>query len=224
MPVINVVLNEIDHQRLEAEHEALKKAWAKLGHSTLPPTFAAWLGTRISQQTGGHEVDNPMGDVRLFNAIEKLITSLPIHGFQLAHTTATEVPTANSATASSTSLASAMVKDFKLQPHYTKRLQELFLHYLKTPKEIADAAHVGITNRAYGALTEAQRRLTARTSASIERLGADRAIGRIEGATAMLVSLDVMNTTTAKKHTSAFKIHARTLKKTGWVKKMFGEG
>jgi len=220
MPVINVVLNEIDHQRLEQEHEVLTAAWARLGHSTQPPTFAAWLGMRLSQQTGGQTDGEPLGDVRLFNAIEKLVTSLPVHGFQLAYTAPSDALPATSSHA----LASAMVENFKLQPHYAKRLQELFFHYLKTPKEIADAAHVGITNRAYGALTEAQRQLTARTTASIERLGADRAIGRIEGATAMLVSLDVMNTTTAKKHTSAFKAQARAAKKPGWVGKIFGEG
>ena len=219
MPVINVVLNEIDCQHLEQEHDALKAAWETLRHSTPPPTFAAWLGTRLSTQVGAQADGESLGDVRLFNAIEKLITSLPVYGFQLAHTAPSETPPATSADA----LANAMVDNFKLQPHYAKRFQELFAHYLKTPKEIADAAHVGITNRAYGALTEAQRRLTARTTASIERLGADRAIGRIEGATAMLVSLDVMNTTTANKYTSDFKAQARATKKTGWVGKMFGE-
>lgn len=219
MAVINVVLNEIDHQRLEQEHEELKTAWAKLGYSTQPPTFAAWLGTRMAQSTVTQNDNEALGDMRLFNAIESLVTSFPLHGFRLAHTAPPETAVASSCL----SLSNAIVENFQLQPHYKKRLQELFVHYVKTPKEIADVAQVGITNRAYGALTEAQRRLTARTAAAIERIGVERAIGRIEGATAMLVSLGVMNATIAKQHTGAFKIQARATKKTGWVGKIFGD-
>ena len=116
-----------------------------------------------------------------------------------------------------------MVEDFALQPHYAKRLYELFAHYLKSAREIADAAQVGITNRAYGALTETHRKLTERTGGAIARLGAEKAIGRVEGATAMLVGLEVMDRATAKKRTSAFTAQARAVRKSGWVGKMFGE-
>jgi len=219
MPVINIALNDTDYQRLEKEHEAIRAAWPTHNPAMPPPTFAVWLGARLSEQGSNLEAVDSLADVRLFNAVEKLVTSLPAHGFQLAHVAPAETAPATSAQL----LANAMVHHFSLQQHYIKRFQELFTHYLKTPKEIADTAHVGITNRAYGALTEAQRSLTAQTTAAIPRLGADRAIGRIEGATAMLVSLEVMNPATAKQHTSAFKAEARAQKKSGWVGKMFGE-
>ena len=218
MPVIQVVLNELDHQRLEQAHGAVVKSWPQLGHRTQPPTFAAWMGGQLAQ-TGTESDDALLGDIRVFSAIERLVTSLPQHGFHLAHTAVAEVDPQRSCE----SLAKAIVDDFKLGPHYAKRLQELFAHYLKGAREIADTAQVGITNRAYGALTEAHRKLTERTGGAIARLGADKAIGRVEGATAMLVGLEVMDRATAKKRTSAFSAQARAVRKSGWVGKMFGE-
>lgn len=219
MPVINVVVSEVDHHYLEQEHADLVNAWARLGHQSQPPTFAKWLGSRLKPSALVPQEDAVFSDVRLFNGIEKLITSLPQHGFHLAHTaTGSADPTA-----SSSALARAIVNDFQLQPQYAKRLQELFVHYLKSAREIADTAQVGITNRAYGALTEAHRQLTERTTDSIAKLGAEQAIGRIEGATAILVSVDVMDRSSAKKRTSAFKVQARAIKKAGWVRKIFGQ-
>ncbi|MBC7413721.1 MAG: hypothetical protein H7327_02165 [Herminiimonas sp.] len=48
MPVINVVISEVDHQQLEQEHADLVSAWPRLGHQSLPPTFAKWLGMRLA--------------------------------------------------------------------------------------------------------------------------------------------------------------------------------
>ena len=218
MPVIEVVLNELDHQRLQQAHAAVVETWPQLGHKTQPPTFATWLGSQLA--AGATQSDETsLGDIRVFNAIERLVTSLPQHGFHLAHTAVADSEPQRSCE----SLAKAIVEDFKLGPHYAKRLQELFAHYLKGAREIADAAQVGITNRAYGALTEAHRKLTERTGSAIARLGADKAIGRVEGATAMLVGLEVMDRATAKKRTSAFSAQAHAVRKSGWVGKMFGE-
>ena len=219
MPVINVVLNELDHHRLEQEYAALTAAWPRLGNKTNPPTFAVWLGSRAAQDGSVPRAETALGDIQVFNAIERLITILPQHGFNLAHTATPEIDPNRS----SQTLAQAMVDEFSLQPQYAKRLQELFAHYLKNAKEIADAAHVGITNRTYGALTEVHRQLTERTRDAIAKLGVDKAIGRVEGATAILVGLEVMDRSTAKKRTSAFKAEARASRKPGWVGKMFGE-
>ena len=200
MPVIEVVLNELDHQRLQQAHAAVVESRPQLGHKTQPPTFATWLGGQLA--AGATQSDETsLGDIRVFNAIERLVTSLPQHGFHLAHTAVADSEPQRSCE----SLAKAIVEDFKLGPHYAKRFQELFAHYLKSAREIADAAQVGITNRAYGALTEAHRKLTERTGSAIARLGADKAIGRVEGATAMLVGIEVMDRATAKKRTSAFR-------------------
>lgn len=194
-------------------------AWSKLGNKGLPPTFAQWLGGRTVGERGAASDAEAMDDIRVFNAIERLVTILPQHGFNLAYT----VPSGADPALSALGLGSALVSDFQLQPQYAKRLQELFMHYLKNAREIADAAQIGITNRAYGALTEAHRQLTARTSKATASLGADKAIGRIEGATAMLVSLDVMDRATAKKRTSAFKTEARAVRKPGLLGRMFGD-
>lgn len=219
MPIISVVVSETDHHHLEQEYAALLSAVPSPGQPPAPSTFAAWLGTRLMQVEHGTSDTVSASDIHVFNAVEKLITSLPQHGFQLAHTAPAETVPATSSYA----LAEAMVNAFRLQPQYLKRLQELFAHYLKSPKEIADTAQVGVTNRAYGALTEAHRRLTKRTADAVVRLGADKAIGRVEGATAILVSLDVMDTVTAQKRTREFKAQAQAVKKTGWVGKIFGE-
>ena len=195
MPVINVVVSEIDHHHLGQEHADLVSAWARLGHQNQPPTFAQWLGGRLKPSALAPQEDAGFSDVRLFNGIEKLVTSLPQHGFHVAHTGTGETDP----TASSNALARAIVDHFQLQSQYAKRLQELFVHYLKSAREIADTAQVGITNRAYGAFTEAHRQLTQRTTGSIGKLGAEQAIGGIEGATAILASVDVMDRLNAKK-------------------------
>jgi hypothetical protein len=222
MPVLQVVINEIDHQRLEQEHATLVDAWPSLGNTGLAPTFAQWLGTRAAGEAGpdGLVAREPdLDDVRLFNAIERLVSILPQHGFNLAHTT----PAGTDPERCALDLSQAIVADFQLPPQYGKRLQELFMHYLKTAREIADIAQIGITNRAYGALTEAHRKLTERTILATATLGTDKAIGRVEGATAILVSLDVMDRATAKKRTSAFKAEARALRKPGLLGRMFSD-
>jgi hypothetical protein len=219
MPVINVLLSEIDHDSLEEEHAALVAQWPRLGHKGLPPTFAQWLGKRLMINAKTEVDDLALGDIRVFNAIEKLVTSLPQHGFNLAYTAPASIDSSSAAQA----LAQSIVGHVALQPQYAKRLQELFMHYLKNAKEIADTAQVGITNRAYGALTEAHRQLTERTSEAVAKLGVDKAIGRVEGATAILVGMEVMDRATAKKRTSAFKAVARANSRPGWVGRMFGD-
>ncbi|GAC1423586.1 MAG: hypothetical protein NVSMB6_24800 [Burkholderiaceae bacterium] len=219
MPVINIVLSEQDHQQLERQYATLVSDWPRLEDARTPPAFLDWLCTRVVTDAQAQAHYAALSDIRVFNAIEKLVTNLPRYGFHLAHTALQNVPPETSAQ----KLAEAMVDDLTLQSNYAKRLQDLFRHYLKSAKEIADVAQVGITNRAYGALTEAHRRLLERTTGAISKLGAEKAIGRVEGATAILVGLDVMDRGTAKKRTTAFKAEANAVRKTGWVGRMFRE-
>lgn len=218
MSVISVVINETDHHRLEKEHAAVVEAWPSLGHKTLAPTFAHWIGTRLVRENDGVVEDGTVGEMRVFNAIEKLIVGLAQNGFNLAYT-----GTENGEERCSKELAEILVQDFQLEPQYTKRLTELFRNYLKNAKEVADDGNVGITNKAYGALTEAYRQLSERTTEAIPKLGVEKAIGRVEGATAILVGIEMMDRATAKKRTSAFKAKARSLAKRGWIGKIFGE-
>jgi hypothetical protein len=55
--------------------------------------------------------------------------------------------------------------------------------------------------------------LADRTDKSTERIGEERAIGRVEGAIAILVNMHVMDRHAAKEKTEAFKAQARNPKK-----------
>ena len=214
MPIINIVLSETEHSQLLQEHAAAISAWHAQGNPGAAPTFVHWISERMIH---GNQ-DASVNDMRLFSAIEKLVTSFPQHDINLAHTalpgTAPDNP--------SQLLAQTLVDCFDLQPHYVRRLQELFVHYLKNSQEIADIAQIGVTNRAASALTEIHRQFVGRTNSALARLGADKAIGRIEGATAILVGLNVMDRDTAKKYTADFKSQTQVLKKkSGWVSRIF---
>lgn len=218
MSVIDVVLSEESHKKLREEYESMAATWSRLGKQSLPPTFEQWVGLRAAENEKGSMSNAELDDMLVFQAIERLVTSLQPHGFGLAHV----ARNGDAPEQSAFSLAELLLNDFKLQPQYRKRLQDLFEHYVKGPKEIADMAQVGLTNRAYGALTEAYRLLCDRAAKSANHLDAERAIGRVEGAAAILVSLDAMDRDIAQKKTDKFKREMRSKPKPGWVGKVFG--
>jgi hypothetical protein len=216
MAVIEIVLNETDHTRLQGEYNKMCETWSRMGRGSLPPTFEQWLGVRTA------EADEPtaaadLDDMRLFSAIERLVTSLPQHGFSLAHVTKQGVARSDA----TRGLAEMLVRDFKLQSQYAKRIEDLFEHYAKEAREVADQAQLVITNRTFGALNEAYRQLAERTETSIQKLGPDRAIGRVEGAAAILVGMEVMSRESAREKTKDFKIMARSAPKGKWTDKIF---
>jgi hypothetical protein len=208
MPVINVSLSEDEYNKLQEEH---KKAVARARHdlTALPATFEEWIVARAAIGSDAAPGIGGLDDLRAFNAIEKLITSLGLHGFGLAHLGKHDGVAADSAR----ELAETIVRDLGLSQQQLKRIQELVEYYSKGAKEVADAAHVGITNRAYGALHEAYRDLADRADRSVDRIGEERAIGRIEGAIAILVNVHVMDRQAAKEKTEAFKALARNPRK-----------
>lgn len=208
MPSINIVLNDDDYNKLQEDYKRMTAALPKRGLSALPPTFEEWLARRVTEEhntatTGG------LDDVRAFNAIEKLITSLRSHDFGLAHLGRHGV----SSTGSAQQLAESLVRNLNLSQQQMKRIQELIEYYSKGAKETADLAHVGVTNRAYGALHEAYRELVDRTEKAVDRLGEERATGRVEGAIAILVNMHVMDRQIAKEKAEAFRLQAHNLKK-----------
>lgn len=217
MSVVSIVLSEEDHAQLEDGYRKMTVTWQQLGHKTLPPTFEQWLGQRTVAVDAALP-DAELDDMRIFNAIEKLVTGLHQHGFGLAHIGKQGLAPLQAAS----DMAHMIVSELGLQPHYAKRIQDLFEHYLKSGKEIADAAQVGVTNRAYGALHEALRQLIERTENAAPHLGNERAIGRVEGAAAILVSLDAMERDSAKKKTADFKARMRTAARPTWMEKVFG--
>jgi len=217
MAVIEIELSDDDHQRLHDEYNKMCETWSHLGDSGAPPSFAAWLGMRATE-TSDPQSDAELDNMRAFNAIEKLISSLPSHGFSLAHYVKHGVLRPES----EHKLAQLIVREFRLPSNYAKRLEEIFVHYVKDAKEAADVAQVGMTNKSYGALNEAYRHLVERSTQSLPNIGPDRAIGRVEGAASILVSLDAMGREAATEKTNAFKLHARSLPKSTWVNKIFG--
>jgi tetratricopeptide (TPR) repeat protein len=208
MPVINISLSEDEYNKLQEEH---KKAVARAKHdlTALPATFEEWIVACAANGNDATPGNGGLDDLRAFNAIEKLITSLRSHGFGLAHLGKQDGVPADSAR----DLAETIVRNLGLSQQQLKRIQDLVEYYSKAAKEIADAAHVGITNRAYGALHEAYRELADRADKSLDRIGEERAIGRVEGAIAILVNVHVMDRQAAKEKTEAFKALARNPRK-----------
>jgi hypothetical protein len=217
MAVIEIALNENDHQRLHDEYSKMCETWSRLGQGASPPTFEQWLAVRAAESPEPPS-EFGMDDSRIFNAIENLILSLPQHGFSLTHYAKQGVMRPEAVH----NLAQLIVRDFGLSMQYLKRIEELFIHYVKDPKEVADLAQVGVTNRTYGALNEAFRHLFERTTQSVPNLGSDRAIGRVEGAASILVSVDVMSRQLAMEKTKTFKQEARGVSKSTWVGRIFG--
>ena len=207
MPNINITLPDDDYNKLQEEYKRMTAALPKRGLSALPPTFEEWVATRVAATNNAAPYG--LDDVRAFNAIEKLITSLRSHDFGLAHLGKHGVAPANAAQ----QLAETLVRNLNMSQQQMKRIQELVEYYSKGAKEIADLAHVGVTNRAYGALHEAYRELVERTENAVDRLGEERATGRVEGAIAILVNMHVMDRQVAKDKAEAFKLLARNSKK-----------
>lgn len=216
MPKINISITADAHQNLLNNYQKIVDAAAA---GTSPPSFDEWLLSKISTPEKSKTSAAELNNIHAFNAIEKTMTSLHKHGFALACFPRAGVEPEMSATL----LASAIVKDLKLTPQYVKRLQDLFVHYQKGAKEMADAAQVGITNRAYGAISEAFSQLVARTENAEDSLNEERALGRVEGGIAILVGLDIMTRAAAQKKTAEFKKRLSKLPaiRETWVNKVF---
>jgi len=218
MPQISISVSSEAHQNLLNSFQLTVDATQS---GVLPPNFDDWLLARISTIPKTDTSASELNDIYSFNAIERMVTLLHKHGYGLACYPKAAVKAEMSAAL----LASAIVKDLKLTTSYVKRLQDLFNHYQKDAKEIADAAQVGITNRAYGAISEAFSLLVARTEKSEENLNDERALGRVEGGIAMLVNLDIMTRANATKKVAEFKAKFMTQEKSetkdNWVNKVF---
>ncbi len=218
MPQISISVSFEAHQNLLKSFQQTIDATPS---DTLPISFDDWLLSRISTSREPETSATELNDIYSFNAIEHMVTRLHKHGYGLA----CYPKAAIKAEMSAALLANAVVKDLKLTTPYVKRLQDLFKHYQKDAKEIADAAQVGITNRAYGAISEAFSLLVARTEKSEENLNDERALGRVEGGIAMLVNLDIMTRANATKKVAEFKAKFMTEEKSelkdNWVNKVF---
>ena len=205
MALVTLELSDEDHLSLQEEYRQMAVSWPRPGRTGPPPSFEQWLGARVAGHSDPQAADTGRDDIRAFAAIEKLVISLQQHGFGLAHLGRHDATIAESADA----LAELLVRELRMTMLQKKRIEEVIGYYAKTAKEIADSGRVGVTNRAYGALHEAYRELVERTGDALTRLGEQRSIGRVEGAVAILVSLQVMERQSARQKTEAFKARVR---------------
>jgi hypothetical protein len=216
MPVVVIALSEEVQAKLQKQYQAMTVHWSGLGPDVTQPTFEQWLAQRAAgsenMPTPAAEIDN----LRTFHAVEKFVTSLRRHGFELVNVGKDGVFSDNS----THELARAIVTDLKLQPQYLKRVQDLLEHYLKSVQEVTNVATMFVTNRGRAILTDTYTQLVDRATNGIAELGPERAIGRVEGAAAMLVSVEAMDRNEAQDKTDVFKIHARTAPRATWVGKV----
>jgi hypothetical protein len=209
MPEINITVSDDDYEKLQLEYKQMALSLLKPGMDVLPPSFEDWLVVRLSTRVWDDTQEVGQNELRAFDAIEKLVTSLGAHGFALARLGKKDDLIADSVRP----LSETLVRDLKLSPLQLKRIQDLLKYYSKSAADIADMATIGVTKRCYAALHDAYLDLFNRTDKALERLGEERAIGRVEGAAAVLVNVRVMDRDTATQQTEAFKIQARKPKK-----------
>lgn len=207
MPAINLIISEADHKKLQEDYEKMSLAWAQQGRHAAPPPFEHWAGERLIGATpiSAEEIDH----MRVFSAVEQLITSLPVHGFCLAHVAGHATPPEKSAQ----EMAQALAQHFELPAHYIKRLQDVLAYYQKSPDSLVDSGQGKSMLYSASAIEAAYEEFLDRTTKALDHLDTERAIGRVEGVAALLVSLEVMERETAREKTQAFKLLARGMKK-----------
>ncbi len=207
MPAINVIISESDHKKLMDDHEKMSVAWAQQGRQSPPPPFDHWAGERLMGATpvSAGEIEH----MRLFSAIEQLVTSLHVHGFCLTHIAGQATPPEKSAQ----DLAQALAQHFELPTPYVKRLQDVFSYYQKSAASLVDGGQGAPLLHSAAAIEQAYEELLQRTTKALDHLESERAIGRIEGAIALLVILEVMGRDAARDKSQAFKTLARGMKK-----------
>jgi hypothetical protein len=210
MPEISISINEDAHRMLSDEYKKMSIEWLRLKAGTVPPPFEQWLATRLTLSVRKAAVpERELEEIQSFTAIEKLITGLQQNGYGLAHIGRQGATQAESAKA----FAQALALGLGFSAQRVKRIEELLGYYSKGAKDVADAAHVGVTNRAYGGMHEAWRELAERTVKASDHLGEDRALGRVEGAIAILVAMHVITRESAVEKTEAFRLQLHERRK-----------
>lgn len=210
MPSITISLSDTEFASLQNAYEAERTA-----APAMVPPFEQWLASRVAARPGPADAPDHLPAI---DAIEKLITGLQAHGLALVYLARRDASPAGTASALANSLAAGL----NLPQHQAQRLQQLFEYYLKSAREAADLAQVGMTARTHAALHEAYADLFERITRPGSTLEENRAIGRAEGAVAVLVSLNAISREAAKEKISALRLQLRGGNKAGWVGKVFG--
>jgi hypothetical protein len=199
MPVFTLLLDDDQYRRLSEQYKRMSIEWLGSKQNG-PPTFEQWLAAQAGNPAPGtSSKQRDTEEMRLVDTLERLITLLQANGFALAQTDQREPEEAAEA------LALAFASNLGLSPQRARRVRDLFAYYARSAREVADTAKLVTTKRSYDALHDACRALTERTKNAAKRLGGERALGRVEGALAILVMLQVMSPQNANEKTDAFK-------------------
>lgn len=194
------------------EYTLLKNRFAQDSTTAPLPTFEQWLiRTAIEQAAGAGQQD----DIRHFKIIEGLITGLQQCGYQLVQTGPDR-----SAERATLDLSVKLASEFDGPEFYVRRIHELLDYYQKLSHDVTASARDAAAGAIGATLHDAWLTLLQRTGRN--SLSGERAIGRVEGAAAMLVSAGVLDRRAAQEHTDAYKAAIRTNKKSSWVGKVFG--
>lgn len=207
MPVFNIMISEADHRKLRQDYEKMSAGWQQQARHSPPPTFEQWASERLIATTpvSAEEVQH----MQLFSAIEKLVINLHLHNFCLVHL----AKDGDTYIKASYELARMLVNYFRLPEQYVRRMQDVFTYYLKEADGLSAAPHEENSLHTSTALKRSFQEFSERTGTALDHLGAERAIGRIEGALALLVDLHVMKREVARENSAAFKLKARNTNK-----------
>ncbi|MES2935184.1 MAG: hypothetical protein V4805_17050 [Pseudomonadota bacterium] len=210
MPTTDVT--EAGQSQLRAQYALIQQNWPSLGLTGAPPSFEQWRGINTILNRSDITLAESQDDIRLFNGLESLVTHMGLHNFSFAHIETEEKKSPESSTA----LATMLVQELELPETYVKRLQGLFCYYVKSAHDIADMAKIKFTLAARDNLRDAFDRLKARTADAMidDDLPVDRALGRIEGAGALLVRVHLMSRDKIAQETADFKSLIKTGRKT----------
>ena len=193
----------MNRSALHDQYDTLQK------HGAVLPPFDEWLRqiALVSAATPAGTND-AQDDMLAFKVIESLITGLQSCGYSLSHTL-----TAEPTEAVTLKLAQLLVRDLHAPAYYLKRIHDLLTYYHKQVDDQSDAIRQKEVDRVTTNLQLAYRDLVQRSSKALDHLTEDRAIGRAEGALAMLVSAGALDRHAAQRESASFKQLARDLKK-----------
>lgn len=200
MTPVSVKISEQNVALLHETYETLKRTMSVT--DDLPP-FDLWLQQSIVLPAvpGNTAHDDMLG----FKMIENLVTSLQSCGYTLVQHVGAE-----SMEGAGNRLAQLLAQQFNSPDFYLKRIQDVLGYYQKTVDLVAATARQDEIARFAINLRAAYRLLLQRSDAALDHLSEDRAIGRAEGAAAMLVSGAVMTRHEAQQETAGFKKTVRS--------------
>jgi hypothetical protein len=194
MAPVSVKLSEQNFGLLQETYQSLKNLRPEEGD--LPP-FDQWLQQNIVLPVTGNSAHD---DMRSFKAIENLVTSLQSCGYTLIRHAEPDAsdPSGNR-------LAHSLAQQFNRPDFYLKRIQDVLDYYQKPADFVAATARHDALESVAANLRSAYRELLLRSDTALDHLSEDRAIGRAEGAVAMLVTGTAMTRHEALQQTAAFK-------------------